>query len=257
MPRWQNCMTSVMEVASTARWKVVLSPTLTGMVGKSGANPPASNMMTRFGAWVRWASMAAAQGAVALMGTSIRHTPITREVMEVLPDLRIEIVDSRSTSMGQGFQAMAAAEAAQAGASVDEVVTAAIQVRESLHILFMVDTLEFLHRGGRIGGAKRFLGTALQIKPLLGLDGVIEAVEQVRTKKKALSRMLEILRERAGSNFIFRMAVVHANAPEEAQALASEAQAVLKPQEFYMAEVSPVIGTHTGPGTLGICIVTR
>ncbi len=175
----------------------------------------------------------------------------------LLPDLRIEIVDSRSTSMGQGFQAMAAAEAAQAGASVDEVVTAAIQVRESLHILFMVDTLEFLHRGGRIGGAKRFLGTALQIKPLLGLDGVIEAVEQVRTKKKALSRMLEILRERAGSNFIFRMAVVHANAPEEAQALASEAQAVLKPQEFYMAEVSPVIGTHTGPGTLGICIVTR
>lgn len=175
----------------------------------------------------------------------------------LLPELRIEIIDSRSTSMGQGFQAMAAAEAAQAGASLDEVVSAAIRTRENLHILFMVDTLEFLHRGGRIGGAKRFLGTALQIKPLLELDGVIEAVEQVRTKKKALPRMLEILQERAGGRPIFRAAVVHANAPEEAQALKSEVQALLRPQELYMAEVSPVIGTHTGPGTLGICIVTR
>lgn len=173
----------------------------------------------------------------------------------LLPNLRIEVIDSRSTSMGQGFQAMAAAEAALAGASLEEVVAAATQVRENLHILFMVDTLEFLHRGGRIGGAKRFLGTALQIKPILGLDGVIEAVEQVRTRKKALARMLELLRERAGSNPIHRAAVVHANAPEEAQALKAEVQSFLKPEEIYIAEVSPVIGTHTGPGTLGICIV--
>lgn len=175
----------------------------------------------------------------------------------LLPDLRIEIIDSRSTSMGQGFQAMAAAEAAQAGASLDEVIAAAARVRENLHILFMMDTLEFLHRGGRIGGGKRFLGTALQIKPLLELDGVIEAVEQVRTKKRALARMLEILRERAGSSPVFRAAVVHANAPEDAQALKTEVQSLLNPQELYLAEVSPVIGTHSGPGTLGVCIVTR
>jgi len=175
----------------------------------------------------------------------------------LLPELRIEIIDSRSTSMGLGFQVMAAAEAAQAGASVEEVVAAAARVRERMYILFMVDTLEFLHRGGRIGGGKRFLGTALQIKPILGLDGVIEGVEQVRTKKKALARMLELMRERAGNSSVFRAAVVHANAPEDAQALAEELKAQLKPEELYLAEVSPVIGTHTGPGTLGMCIVTR
>lgn len=176
---------------------------------------------------------------------------------ELLPDLRIEVIDSRSTSMGLGFQVMAAAEAARAGASVEDVIAAAARVREHLHILFMVDTLEFLHRGGRIGGGKRFLGTALQIKPLLGLDGVIEGVEQVRTKKKALARMLEILRERAGASPVFRAAVVHANALEDAQALMQDVRAQLGPEELYLAEVSPVIGTHTGPGTLGICIVTR
>jgi DegV family protein with EDD domain len=175
----------------------------------------------------------------------------------LLPDLRIEVVDSRSTSMGLGFQVMAAAEAAQAGASVEEVLAAAARVRERLYILFMVDTLEFLHRGGRIGGGKRFLGTALQIKPILGLDGVIEGVEQVRTKKKALARMLEIMQERAKNSSVFRAAVVHANALEEAQALAENVRDLLKPEELYLAEVSPVIGTHTGPGTLGICIVLR
>lgn len=176
---------------------------------------------------------------------------------ELLPDLRIEVIDSRSTSMGLGFQVMAAAEAARAGASIEEVIAAAVRVRERLHILFMVDTLEFLHRGGRIGGGRRFLGTALQIKPILGLDGVIEGVEQVRTKKKALARMLGILRERAGTSSVFRAAVVHANALEDAQALAEDVRAQLGPEELYLAEVSPVIGTHTGPGTLGICIVTR
>lgn len=176
---------------------------------------------------------------------------------ELLPNLRIEVVDSRSTSMGQGFQAMAAAEAAQAGAPLEEVVAAAHRVRQNLYILFMVDTLEFLHRGGRIGGGKRFLGTALQIKPLLGLDGVIEGVEQVRTKKKALARMLEIMEEKAGSRPVFRAAVVHANAPEDLHALARDVSARLRPEELYLAEVSPVIGTHTGPGTLGMCIVTR
>lgn len=176
---------------------------------------------------------------------------------ELLPDLRIEVIDSRSTSMGLGFQVMAAAEAARAGASIEEVIAAAVRVRERLHILFMVDTLEFLHRGGRIGGGRRFLGTALQIKPILGLDGVIEGVEQVRTKKKALARMLGILRERAGTSSVFRAAVVHANALEDAQALAEDVRTQLGPEELYLAEVSPVIGTHTGPGTLGICIVTR
>lgn len=177
---------------------------------------------------------------------------------EMLGDLRVRVVDSRSTSMGLGFQAMAAAEAAQAGASVEEILDAIRQVQYRLQVLFVVDTLEFLHRGGRIGGAKRYLGTALKIKPLLELeDGKIEAVEQVRTKKKALARLLELAAERKGQPPVARAAVIHANALEECLALKDEAWALLEPGEIYVSEVSPVIGAHTGPGTLGLAFYTR
>jgi len=176
----------------------------------------------------------------------------------MLSGLRIEVVDSLSTSMGLGFQAMAAAEAARAGASLEEVVEAAQRVRYRLHVLFVVDTLEFLHRGGRIGGAQRFLGTALKIKPLLELEGGrIEPLEQVRTKKKAVARMLEIAVERRGTAPAPRAAVVHADAMEAAQVLQQEVQAALGAEEVYLAEVSPVIGTHTGPGTLGVAFYTQ
>ncbi|HEC33697.1 MAG TPA: DegV family protein [Chloroflexi bacterium] len=175
----------------------------------------------------------------------------------MLSDLRVEVVDSRSTSMGQGFQAIAAAEAAQAGGSLEEVLEAAQQVRYRVQVLFVVDTLEFLHRGGRIGGAQRFLGTALRIKPLLELEGgKIEALEQIRTKKKALARMLEVALERRGDTPIHRAAVIHADALEECLALKEEVRAMLEPGEIYVSEVSPVIGTHTGPGTLGVVYYT-
>lgn len=176
---------------------------------------------------------------------------------ELLPELNIAVVDSRSTSMGLGFQVMAAAEAAQGGASLDEVLAAAEAVRYQTHILFVVDTLEFLHRGGRIGGAQRFLGTALKIKPILELeDGKIEPLERVRTAKKALARVLEIVAERRGTSRVPRAAVVHANAADVAEALKEQTAAVLEPEEAFLAEVSPVIGTHTGPGTLGIVFYT-
>mgnify|MGYP000060268478 CR=1 FL=1 len=176
----------------------------------------------------------------------------------LLPDLQIEVVDSLSTSMGLGFQAIAAAELAQAGGSLQEVATAAREVYYRTHLLFVVDTLEFLHRGGRIGGAKRFLGTALKVKPLLELEGgKIEAVEQVRTKKKALERMLQILQERRDGREVVAAAVVHANAPEPCMELKAEVEALLEPERLYMTEVSPAIGTHTGPGTLGAAFYTR
>jgi DegV family protein with EDD domain len=175
----------------------------------------------------------------------------------MLSDLHIEIEDSRSTSMGLGFQVIAAAEVTQNGGTVKEAVEAMRRVRYSLNVMFVVDTLEFLHRGGRIGGGKRFLGTALQIKPLLQLeDGRIEPLEQVRTKKKALARLLEIASERKGGARVPRAAVVHANAPEDCQALMDEVNALLLPDDIFMTEVSPVIGTHTGPGTLGLGFYT-
>ncbi|HIP87234.1 MAG TPA: DegV family protein [Anaerolineales bacterium] len=175
----------------------------------------------------------------------------------LLDDLNIVVVDSRSTSMGLGFQAMAAAEVAQAGGSIEEALQAVETVRYRLHVLFVVDTLEFLHRGGRIGGAKRFLGTALKIKPILELEnGRIESVEQVRTKKKAVARLVQIAQERKGNRPVSQAAVVHANASEDCRRLQEQIQEALSPQEIYITEVSPVIGTHTGPGTLGVAFYT-
>jgi len=171
----------------------------------------------------------------------------------LISDLQIEVVDSFSTSMGLGFQVIEAAEVAQSGGTLEEAIAAATRVRNRTELLFVVDTLEFLHRGGRIGGARRFLGTALRVKPLLELtDGKIEALEQVRTKRKALERMLEVCQERRAGGTVVRAAVIHANAMDECLALQDEVEGVFEPGEIYVGEVSPVIGTHTGPGTLGM-----
>ncbi|OGO14951.1 MAG: hypothetical protein A2Z14_05420, partial [Chloroflexi bacterium RBG_16_48_8] len=123
-----------------------------------------------------------------LSGT-INSALIAKEAFDRIP---VRVVDSRSTSMGLGLSVLAAAEAASQGKSLDEVEVAAKEVCSKVKVLFVVDTLEYLHKGGRIGGASRFLGTALGLKPLLHLnDGRVDALEKIRTKRKAVERMLE------------------------------------------------------------------
>ncbi len=176
----------------------------------------------------------------------------------LIDNLHIEVVDSRSTSWGLGFQVMAAAEAVQAGGSLESALAAAREVQYRVQVLFVVDTLEFLHRGGRIGGAQRLLGTVLRIKPLLELeDGKIEALDQVRTKKKALARLLDVALERKGAAPVARAGVIHANAPEECGLLQEKVKGLFGLDEVYVSAVSPVIGTHVGPGTLGLAFYTQ
>jgi DegV family protein with EDD domain len=171
----------------------------------------------------------------------------------MLPDAPIEIVDSFSTGMAMGFHVLAAARAAEAGASLAECKALAEKAREHTGILLTVDTLEFLHRGGRIGGASRFLGTALNIKPILELvDGRLEPLERVRTRGKAVARLVELLEERVGGRQPVRLAVIHANATVDAQALLTLANVKMKAIEALVTDVSPVIGTHVGPGTIAI-----
>ena len=115
------------------------------------------------------------------------------------------------------------------------------------------ETLEYLHRGGRIGGGAKFLATALNIKPVLEVrDGRVEALERVRTRKKVLSRLVEIVAEQIGGRTPVRLSAIHANSPEDAQFVMDEATKRLNPVEVFMSEVSPAIGTHTGPGTVGL-----
>lgn len=169
------------------------------------------------------------------------------------PDATIEIVDSKAVSMAQGYQVLAAARAAAEGKSFDEVVKLARRAADHVGVLFVVDTLEFLHRGGRIGGAKKLLGTALSLKPVLQLhNGAVEPLENVRTKTKAKSRILDLVEERLAGKSNIRLAALHANAEDEAKALLDSMLQRCDAVETHMTLVSPVIGTHAGPGTVGI-----
>lgn len=176
------------------------------------------------------------------------------QAKDMFPGATIEIVDSESTAMALGFQVLEAIRAAEAGRSFPEVVEIARMAKNHTGVLFVVDTLEFLHRGGRIGGATKLLGTALNLKPLLELrDGRVEPIERIRTKAKATARLLDVLEERIGGRKPVRIAALHASAPEEARQLLAEAEKRLQPIESMLADVSPVVGNHAGPGTIGIC----
>ena len=175
------------------------------------------------------------------------------QARDQMPEVTVEIVDSTSVAMALGFQALSVARAAAEGASLAECKAIAEKAPEHVGVVFAVETLEFLHRGGRIGGANRFLGTALNIKPILEVTGGrIEAVERVRTRKKSINRLLELVGERIDGRTPLRLATLHANAPEEAAALLKQAEAKFNPVESFLTEVSPVIGTHAGPGTVGL-----
>jgi len=166
---------------------------------------------------------------------------------------KVTFVDSNSIAMAMGFQVLTVARAVEDGANLAEAVSLAEKAREHTGVYFAVDTLEFLHRGGRIGGAQRFLGTALNMKPVLAVqDGRVEAVERIRTKRKALDRVLELVMEQARGKTPVRLATLHAAAEEEARTLLDKASTEMNAAESIMSTVSPVVGTHAGPGTVGL-----
>jgi DegV family protein with EDD domain len=180
------------------------------------------------------------------------------QAREMLPKAadKITIVDSNSTAMAMGFHVLLTARAAQDGATMTECQRLAEKAREHTGVYFVVDTLEFLRRGGRIGGAQALLGSALNIKPILELrDGRIESVEKVRAKGKALDRMIDLVAQRVAGKTPIRLATLHANAETEARATLDTAVQRLKPIEAVFASVSPVIGTHAGPGTIGLAFM--
>jgi len=188
------------------------------------------------------------------ISSGISGTVASAEVAKAqLPELNITIIDSLGASMSLGFIALAAARAAAAGQSLDEVVAAAKEVQDRVHIFFAVDTLEYLHRGGRIGGAKRLLGTMLNIKPLLHLcDGRVEPLAQARTKRKVVARMLEVAEERLGGKRMAEAAVLNVDCPREGEAVIEQVKERFGISAVYPTMVSPAIGTHVGPGTVGI-----
>jgi len=173
---------------------------------------------------------------------------------EMLPEAPITVIDSLSTAMGMYLMLDAAAQATADGATRQETAALLEDLKDRVSVSFVVDTLEYLAKGGRIGNAKAFLGTLLKVKPILVLqDGLIEPLEQVRSKHKAIARMIELTEERVnGRGKQAKISIAHAMSPDEANVLKEEIMGRLGCAEPPISEVGPVIGTHTGPGVIGL-----
>ena len=163
---------------------------------------------------------------------------------------RIHVYDSRTGCGGQGMLALVAARAAAAGASGEQTLERVERARETLKMWFSIDTLEYLRRGGRIGSAQAWLGSALQIKPILTLEEEITPVERVRTRRRAFERMVEFAHERKDAGATWWI-VQHIQDPDTARALVDECRQVFGTDPVMVSEIGPVIGAHVGPGLLG------
>jgi len=174
-----------------------------------------------------------------------------------LPSIPLHVVDSKLTSSGLALLVKALVKARADGIDAGGLVSLASRIVENSSIYFMVDTLEYLYKGGRIGGASRFLGGALEIKPILYLneEGKIEALEKVRTKKKALQRLVELAVEKANGKPA-HVGVIHAQAAEDAHQIKATLSQQIDCAEMGIYDLSPVIGTHVGPGAIGIALHT-
>jgi len=178
-------------------------------------------------------------------------------VLENYPNALIEIIDSRSNCMQLGFAALTAAKAAQQGKSIDEVVTIVKDNIKRSKFLFIPDTLEYLKKGGRIGGASALLGTIFQIKPILTVvDGKTELFNKVRTKKRAIQTMIDKFSEDITKHGLGEVMIHHINDVEGALAFAKIVEERIG-KKIDIAPIGPVIGTHVGPGALGIVYYTE
>lgn len=175
------------------------------------------------------------------------------QAKEEFKDAPLEVIDSQLVSMALGFMVIAVARAANDGASLEECKALAEAVYPRIGVYFTVDTLKYLNKGGRINTAKRLLGAALNIKPMMEIrDGKIELVESVISRKKAIRRMLELVEEDVAGREPVRISTFHAAAEEDNEALMAAAIERFKPVETITTFVSPVVGVHTGPGTLSM-----
>ncbi len=191
----------------------------------------------------------------ALSGT---HSVATQVASEI--DHPIRVIDSKGPTMSLGWQVLAAARARDAGGDEREIIAAAAQVRENLVQIVLLDTLEYLHKGGRIGSAAKFLGSLLNLKPLVKInhqEGVVEAAGRARTRKRGVNMLLDQFFERLDTTQPIRIAVLHGDAEEQAREVAMRIQQKYQPKELIFNITGPVLGVNTGPGAIALCGYTE
>lgn len=178
-----------------------------------------------------------------------------QQAAELLPDFPIHIVDSQSTTMSLGWAAIIAARAAKAGKAPEEIVKLVESAVKRTRLLAALDTLKFLEKGGRIGKTRALLGTLLSVKPIIDVrEGEVRPFEQVRTKKKALARILEVARELAPFE---ELCILHSRNEAEAREVAKELGSLHPHEKIVIAEIGAVVGTHVGPGAIGFTAVRK
>ena len=197
----------------------------------------------------------AAQGrdivSVHISGGISGTVEAARQAAEQVQGVTIEVIDSRMACGALGLVVLAASAAAAGGGDVGAVAGRAREAGEATRLWFAVDTLEYLRRGGRIGTAQAWLGGALKIKPILTLDGEITPIERVRTSGRAFERMVGYMRSRQEDG-ADGWVVQHIQAPGEAARLVERGRELFGTDPCFVSEIGPVIGTHVGPGLLGV-----
>jgi len=170
-----------------------------------------------------------------------------------LPDARIRVLDSRSAAASLGFVVLAAARAADCGGTLEDAMAAAQDLVPRVHMIGMLDTLEYLARGGRVPRLTAWLSSLVQIKPLFGFyDGRVSHLGAVRTRRRALARLLDLMRRRLSPDKPLHVAVFHTGSLHEAEQLAHQVQQESQPVELYITEFSQVMSIHSGPGLVGL-----
>ena len=175
-------------------------------------------------------------------------------IAEILPRLKVEVIDTLNVSMCHGWMAIEAARDALANKTLPEVVARVRKMIPVTHMIQTADTLKYLYMGGRIGRAKHLVGSLLNIKPLIGMDnGVIVPLGTARSRNQAYRMMVDMVEKAVGPGGRIKIAYIHAAALDEAQHIKQLIDARIMVVEELICELSPALGVHTGPGTAGLC----
>ncbi|WP_067843247.1 DegV family protein [Amphibacillus sediminis] len=188
------------------------------------------------------------------LSSGISGTYLSMQTAGTMVDqIDVHVFDSEISCMAQGFYVLEAAKMAKSGATPEEIIARLNEIKQSMRAYFVVDDLTHLHRGGRLSGAQAIVGSMLQVKPILHfVDTKIVPFEKIRTQKKALKRLIELLDEDAKAGQPIKAVVIHANCPELAQSFATELESLYPNLELSISYFGAVIGTHLGEGSIGL-----